>query len=457
MSFIVAIDGTAGTGKGTVTKLIAQDLGLLNVDTGALYRCVTLEALNRNLTLENQQQIIDLIDEITIEIKNDKGDQTVFLNQEDVSEKIRTKAVSNMVSQVSSIVGVRLKVTELERAFGRKQNIVMEGRDIGTYVFPNADIKIYLDATPEERARRRVNQNKEQGIDIPYEEVLANINMRDENDKAKEIGALKVAKDAIVIDTTQMTVEEMRVTIEEIIKAKYNPKEKEERKVEIIEQEENKKKQAKFEKRKKYTYEQTKWKLFQRKIVKGFLHFLCLVVYRVKKVGEENVPKEGAYIICANHVNFLDPLVLVITAKRHMNMIGKIELLNNIFLYWLGYLFDVITVKRNSQDIDSIKRSLKLLKEGHLLAIYPEGTRNGLQKNNGKVKNGAAFMAAITGVSVIPVGIQGSFKPFSKVIVNYGKPMDFSQYHSKKPEKEVLEKISDELMDEIIRLTNEKI
>lgn len=216
-------------------------------------------------------------------------------------------------------------------------------------------------------------------------------------------------------------------------------------------------KEQKYMKRKKYTYEQTRRKLIQRKIVKGILHFFCLALYRVRKVGEENVPKEGAYILCANHVNFLDPLVLVTVSKRHMNMMGKIELLNNPFLYWLGYLFDVIPVKRDSQDIDSIKRSLKVLKEGQLLAIYPEGTRHGLEKNNGKVKNGAAFMAARSGVPVIPIGLQGSFKPFTKVTINYGKPMDFSQYLSKKPEKEELEKISDEIMDEIIRLTNEKI
>lgn len=224
MSFIVAIDGTAGTGKGTLTKLLSQKLGLLNVDTGALYRCVTLEMLNRNLILEQEAEIISLIDEIDIQIKNDKGDQTIFLNGNNVSEQIRSKEVSNLVSQVSSIVGVRLKVTELERDFGNNNAIIMEGRDIGTYVFPNADVKIYLDATPEERARRRFKQNQEQGIQMSFEEVLQNIIMRDKNDKEKKVGALKVAKDAIVIDTTTLTVEEMTERVEEIIQNKMNEK-----------------------------------------------------------------------------------------------------------------------------------------------------------------------------------------------------------------------------------------
>lgn len=224
MSFIVAIDGTAGTGKGTLTKLLSQKLGLLNVDTGALYRCVTLEMLNRNLTLQQEEEIISLIDEIDIQIKNDQGEQTIFLNGNNVSEEIRSKKVSNLVSQVSSIVGVRLKVTELERAFGNNNAIVMEGRDIGTYVFPNADVKIYLDATPEERAKRRFKQNQEQGIQMTFEEVLQNIIMRDKNDKEKKVGALKVAEDAIIIDTTTLTVEQMTEMVEKIIKSKMKEK-----------------------------------------------------------------------------------------------------------------------------------------------------------------------------------------------------------------------------------------
>jgi len=218
MPFVVAIDGPAGTGKGTITKLVAQDLGLLNVDTGAIYRCVTLEVLNKGLNLEeNKQEIIDLVDELKIEIKNDNGKQTIFLNGENVTDEIRTPRVTNFVSQTSSIVEVRLKVTEIERSFGKENNIIMEGRDIGTYVFPNADVKIYLDASPEERAKRRFLQNKEKGINTPYEQLLEEINQRDYNDMHKEIGSLCVAEDAIVVDTTTMTIDEVKNRVKEII------------------------------------------------------------------------------------------------------------------------------------------------------------------------------------------------------------------------------------------------
>ncbi len=441
MPFIVAIDGPAGTGKGTITKLVAQDLGLLNVDTGALYRCVTLEVINRKLNLENKKEIIELMDEINIQIKNNNGEQTIYLNEKDVTDNIRKKEVNDLVSEISNISEVRQKITKLERGFGKKQDIIMEGRDISTHVFPNADIKIYLDATPEERAKRRLLQNQEKGIDIPYEEILHSINKRDENDKNRKEGPLKLAEDAILIDTTNMTIDEVKKEVEKIINNKYNKK---------IKNQEIKKTSIK-----KDAYKQTKVKLIIRKIIKILIYLFYCIIYRVKVLNKQNIPKTGAYIICANHVKLADPPALVVTAKRHINMIAKEELFHNPFLAWLGYIFDVIPVKRGVQDIEAMKRSLQVLKNDELLALYPEGTRNGLKKNNGKVKNGAAFIAARTGVPVIPVGIKGSFKPFTKVIINYGEPLDFSRYQSKQPEKENLEKISKEIMDNIIRLTNE--
>lgn len=193
-----------------------------------------------------------------------------------------------------------------------------------------------------------------------------------------------------------------------------------------------------------------------RKILKPFFHFVALILYRVKKVGEENVPKEGAFVLCGNHVHALDAPALVVTAKRKIVFMAKAELFENKFIKWLAGVFEVIPVKRGKQDLESMKKSLKAISNGDILGIFPEGTRKGLSKNV-KVKTGAAFMALRTGVPIIPVGIQGTFKPFTKVIINYGKPMDFSEYKSNKPEKEVLEKITSEVMDEIIKLTNEKV
>ena len=204
---IIAIDGPAGSGKGTVTKEIAKRIGLINLDTGATYRCVALASIKAGLPLSDEDGIVNLIDELKIEFKY-------------VTDEIRTFEVNKIVSQVSSIVPVRLKMVDLQRRMAEGKNVIMEGRDIGTYVFPNADVKIYLDADVEERAKRRFKENKEKGMNVSFEEILENIKKRDENDKNKTIGALKVAEDAIVVDSTKLTIEEMTDEVEKIIKRK---------------------------------------------------------------------------------------------------------------------------------------------------------------------------------------------------------------------------------------------
>ena len=218
--FIVAIDGPAGTGKGTITKIVAEKLGLVTIDTGATYRCITLAMIKQNVKLEEEEKIKEILEKSKIEFKNINGEQHTFLNDEDVSKEIRSNEVNSMVSQVSALKFVRYKMVDLQRKLAEGKDVIMEGRDIGTYVFPNADVKIYLDAQPEERARRRQKQNEEAGIQSTYEEVLAGIIARDENDKNKEMGALKVAEDAVVVDGTHGTIEENVQKVIEIINKK---------------------------------------------------------------------------------------------------------------------------------------------------------------------------------------------------------------------------------------------
>ena len=220
MGFIVGIDGTAGSGKGTVTKRVANKLHLVNIDTGSTYRCVALAALRANAIkneIIDEKKVIELLDNISIQIENTPEGDKVFLNGEDVTKKIREKDVSQVVSPVSAIKEVRYKMVDLQRKMAEGKDVIMEGRDICTYVFPNADVKIYLDASIEERARRRLIEMQEKGIEMTYEEVLENIIKRDNTDKTKKIGALKKAPDSIVIDTSNMTIDEVEEKIIEII------------------------------------------------------------------------------------------------------------------------------------------------------------------------------------------------------------------------------------------------
>ena len=428
MSFIVAIDGPAGTGKGTVTEILSKKFKLVNIDTGATYRCVTLDMINKGVKLEELDKINEILENIQIELKRENNKQVVLLNGEDVTEKIRSKEVSELVSQVSSIKEVRLSMVKLQRKMAEGKNVIMEGRDIGTYVFPGADVKIYLDADVEERAKRRLLQNKEKGIKMTYAEILENIKKRDENDRSKKIGALKVAKDAEVVDSTQMSINQVVREISEIIR--------------------NKKAKMKLEKKIYKVRKENGWKKFVRKIVKGFLSFVYRIAFRVKISGD--VPKEGAYILCCNHINYFDAAAIVLFNKRKVNFVAKEDLFEYEALRWLGHLFDAIPIKRDMQDIEAMKRCLKVLKNGELLGIFPEGTRKGMEKNV-KAKNGAAFMAIKSKAKVIPIGIHGTFKPFSKVYVNYGQPIDLSQY-----DKEQLDEATDKIMQDIIMLTKKE-
>ena len=430
MSFIVAIDGPAGTGKGTVTKILSKKFKLVNIDTGATYRCVTLEMLNKNIKIEELDKIKEMLKNINIEIKREKNEQIIFLNGKDVTKEIRSKEVTELVSQVSSIKEVRLSMVNLQRKMAEGKDVIMEGRDIGTYVFPKADVKIYLDADVEERARRRFMQNRENGINISYVDILNNIKQRDKNDMCKEIGALRVAQDAEVIDTTTMGIGQVVREMSQIII--------------------NKKEKIKLEKKIYKIRKETKWKKFLRAVIKGILRTIYRIVFRVKIKG--GVPNEGAYVICSNHINYLDAAAIVLFNKRKVNFVAKEDLFKNEFLMWLGHLFDVIPIKRNMQDIDAMKRCLKALKNNELLGIFPEGTRKGMEKNM-KAKNGAAFMAMKANVKVIPVGIHGSFKPFSKVYINYGTPIDLSEYTN---QKEKLDEATDKVMNEIVMLTKKE-
>lgn len=203
---IIAIDGPSGSGKGTIAKEVAKRLGYTYVDTGAMYRCVSLKSLREGLEEKDEENIVNLLINMDIKLTNDGK---VFLDDEDVSDKIRTMEVTHRVSKISSIIELREVMREKQRDLANKGNIVMEGRDITTEVFPDADYKFYLDASVEERAKRRQKQNEEKGIESTYEEVKAAIEERDYDDMHRPVGALTRTEDQIYIDSSNMTIEEV--------------------------------------------------------------------------------------------------------------------------------------------------------------------------------------------------------------------------------------------------------
>lgn len=211
---IIAIDGPAGSGKGTNASLVSKKLNLVNIDTGATYRCVALEMLKEGVSLEETDKIIEISKNVDINLTEDSR---VFLNKEEVTDRIREKDVTKIVSQVSSIEKVRENLVALQRNMAKGKNVIMEGRDITTVVFPNADFKFYLDASLDERVKRRLEQNKEKGIDMSESEIRDNIAKRDYNDMHKKVGALKKANDAIIIDSTSLTIDQVVENIKKLL------------------------------------------------------------------------------------------------------------------------------------------------------------------------------------------------------------------------------------------------
>lgn len=208
---IIAIDGPSGAGKSTLGKMLAKELGLLYLDTGAMYRAAALSALRNDVPLDSENEVANMVRRSKIELKGEPDSLSVFLDGEDISTAIRTMKVAQAASIVSTISDVRRRMVELQRSIGgdAENGCVLEGRDIGSVVFPNADVKFFLTAKPEARARRRFEEDRAKGRASTYEQTLAEINERDERDVSRDDSPLAIAEDAIVIDTSDLDLTEV--------------------------------------------------------------------------------------------------------------------------------------------------------------------------------------------------------------------------------------------------------
>ena len=213
MGYNVAIDGPAGAGKSTIAKLVAKEKGYIYVDTGAMYRALAIHFLKKNISAENVEQIVLACADADVTIAYEDGVQQVYLNGENVTGRLRGEEVGNMASRTSSIPQVREKLLELQRGLAREQDVIMDGRDIGTCVLPHADVKVYLTASVETRAKRRYQELQEKGEDCNLEEIAHDIEERDRRDMTREIAPLKQAEDAVLVDSSDMTIAEVVKTI----------------------------------------------------------------------------------------------------------------------------------------------------------------------------------------------------------------------------------------------------
>lgn len=213
MGYNVAIDGPAGAGKSTIAKLVAKEKGYIYVDTGAMYRAMAIHFLKKGIRPEETEKVVQACEDADVTIAYEDGTQQVYLNGENVTAKLRTEEVGNMASKTSAIPAVREKLLELQRGLARTKDVIMDGRDIGTNILPDADVKIYLTASVETRAKRRFDELQEKGTICDFEEIKRDIRERDERDMNRNIAPLKQAEDAILVDSSSMGISEVVETI----------------------------------------------------------------------------------------------------------------------------------------------------------------------------------------------------------------------------------------------------
>lgn len=218
MGYQVAIDGPAGAGKSTIAKLVAKEKGFIYVDTGAMYRALAVYFLDQGIRAEDTDKIIQAVGQAEVKIRYEEGIQQVYLNGVNVTGRLREEAVGNMASKSSAIPEVRAKLLDLQRGLAQEEDVVMDGRDIGTCVLPEADVKVFLTASVETRARRRYDELQEKGVPCDLEEIKADIRERDERDMTRETAPLRQADDAVLIDSSDMTIPEVTAAIAALCK-----------------------------------------------------------------------------------------------------------------------------------------------------------------------------------------------------------------------------------------------
>ncbi|MBO5305230.1 MAG: (d)CMP kinase [Clostridia bacterium] len=423
--FQIAIDGPSGAGKSTIAKAIAAKMGIVYVDTGALYRTIGYFVRQNGVAQTDTEGVISLLPQIKIEVKYENGTQCVYLNGENLGDKIREPEISMYASTVSKIPQVRSFLLDTQRSIAASNSVVMDGRDIGTVILPNADVKIFLTASNEKRAERRVAELLAKGMEVTYEEVLSDMIARDEQDRNRDIAPAVPAEDSILLDTSDYTLEQS------IDKA-----------IEIIEQTLAKKKDKRSG-------------LY--KLVYFLFNGLFRLIFRMKIVGRENEPKDGGFLICCNHLSALDVILVAVALKKHQpRFMGKKELFRIPLLSGLIRALGAYPVDRGGSDVGAVKNSIRLLQQGHCVALFPQGTRQpNKDPRDTKVRNGAAMIAMHANATVLPMNIyrEGySSKWFRRTVVSIGKPIRFADFAYDRDASGEYARISEEIFDQICKL-----
>lgn len=391
----IAIDGPGGAGKSSVAKAVSRALGIIYVDTGALYRNIGLYMLDNQIDTKDAETVVPALKDISIELKFEDGRQVILLNGVDRGDEIRTPAASMAASNVSAIPAVRDFLLDLQRSIAKKNSVVMDGRDIGTVILPDAEVKIFLTASAKARAERRFKELQAKGSDVSYEQVYNEMVERDRNDSTRSVAPCVPAEDAVYLDNSNLNQEE---TVDAILK--------------IV---------------KKKTKDTTP--LYQ--VLKAIVSPIYRLLFNVRVIGKENVPTEGGVLLCPNHLAAVDVISIGAVCPRQITCIAKKELFSIPVLGGLIKALGAVKIDRGGADVGAIKAAVASIEKGKTVVIFPQGHRcPGVNLASTQIRHGAGLIAYYAKCDVVPVCINikgGKYSLFRRTEIIYGKPIKYSE------------------------------
>ena len=463
----IAIDGPAGAGKSTIAKAVAKDLGIIYLDTGAMYRATAYLALQKGIDVKDEEKVAEMLEDLTMDIKYDEnGAQRIIVNGIDATPYLREHYMSKAASDISALPCVRYKMVDLQRDFASKNDVVLDGRDIGTFVLPNANCKFFLTATPQERAERRMKDLQEKGETVDFDQLLQDIIQRDYNDSHREVAPLKQADDADYVDTTSMSIDDVVAHVKEVVhiktkKADSTVQNTEKQPSTIIPSSEmDKKTLARIKTYYKTYYKPEKSFAFYR-FLRVILRPIQMLVWPTKVIGAENAKKVTGALFTCNHYSKMDSMIpYFVLFKKEAHALAKYELFTNPVAGWFLHKMGAIPVRRGEADIEAVKQVLRVLKDGKQLLIFPEGTRNkeGTQQM-AEFKTGTARFAIKSKVPIVPMIYYQSPKAFRKNWLYVGEPFTLEEFYGARTidENHAATQVIKEKMDETRRLCNEYV
>ncbi|MDE6472429.1 MAG: (d)CMP kinase [Clostridia bacterium] len=419
----IAIDGPSGAGKSTIAKIVAKTLGITYLDTGAMYRAVALHVVNCGKNPSVEEDVTPLLSDINITYIKDNDENKICLNGKDVSQDIRRHEISKCASEVSKIPAVRLFLVDMQRKIADSSDVVLDGRDITSYVLPNAKYKFYLTAKDTERAKRRFEELKAKGQEVSYEQILADVKDRDFNDMNRDFAPLKKTEDSFEIDSTDMSLQQVVDTILTKIKEidEKNSAKTQEKNVntQVIKKVKDRKKQ-----RGRWFY----------KGLANFARKVLRVLWITKIYFKENFPKNTKALVICNHYSGFDPCVIMSRIMgKDSKVVMKNEIVANSFIDKVSKELGCIPVKRGEADVTAVKSIMGALNNNQPVLIFPEGTRN-RQKTKELLpfKQGVATFAIKAKAPIVPMIYYKKTVIFGRNKLMVGKPFYLDEFYDKK-------------------------